>query len=110
MENEKLENLSSKVFRMEGLVDYQEGAIVSRTLIDRDSGTLTVFALDEGQTISEHTVPYDALVYILDGEAEITVSGEELRLKSGESTIMPADEPHSLKADERFKMVLVMIR
>jgi len=92
------------------LVDYQEGSVVSRTLIDEDAGTVTLFAFDEGQGLSEHTAPYDALVYLLDGEAEIAVSGKPLRLREGEMVIMPANEPHSLKAVRKFKMILTMIR
>jgi quercetin dioxygenase-like cupin family protein len=92
------------------LVDYQEGSVVSRTLIDEDAGTVTLFAFDEGQELSEHTAPYDALVHLLDGEAEIIVSGKAIRLKEGEMVVMPANEPHALKALRRFKMILTMIR
>lgn len=92
------------------MVDYQDGAVVSKTIIDKDTGTLTLFALDEDQSISEHTVPFDALVFILDGKAKITISDEYMELKCGESTLMPADEPHSLYAAEKFKMLLVMIK
>ena len=92
------------------LVDYQEGSIVSRTLIERKTGTVTLFAFDEGQALSEHTAPYDALVHLLDGEAEITISGKEHHLKEGEMIIMPANQPHALKAAKRFKMILTMIR
>jgi len=91
------------------LIDYQEGSIVSRTIIDKKAGTLTLFAFDEGQGLSEHTAPYDALVYILDGEADIVISGKHIQLKKGEMTIMPANEPHALKAVTRFKMLLTMI-
>ena len=92
------------------LVDYQEGSVVSRTVIDQKMGTVTMFAFDEDQGLSEHTVPFDALVYVVDGEVEIVISGESSHLKSGEMIIMPADEPHALKAITRFKMLLVMIR
>jgi len=92
------------------LVDYQEGSVVSRTIIDKKTGTVTLFAFDEGQGLSEHTAPFDALVYVLDGEAEIVISGKTLRLKEGEIVIMPANEPHALRAVKRFKMVLTMIR
>jgi len=92
------------------LIDYQEGSIVSRTIIDKKAGTLTLFAFDEGQGLSEHTAPYDALVYLLDGEANVVISGKPVRLKKGEITLMPANEPHSLKAVTRFKMLLTMIR
>ena len=84
--------------------------MVSRTIIDKKTGTLTLFAFGEGQALSEHTVPFDALVYIIDGESEVTISGNALHLKAGEIVIMPANEPHALKAVKKFKMMLVMIR
>lgn len=105
-----MKDLSGRSFEIDRLLDYQNGAVVSRTLIDRETGTLTLFALDKGQTISEHTTPYDALVVILDGKAKITISGKEIKLEAGESTLMPANEPHALEAVEKFKMLLVMIR
>ena len=92
------------------LVNYQEGSVVSRTLIEKKAGTVTLFAFAEGQGLSEHTAPYDALVYIINGEADITISGKTIRLKNGEMTILPANKPHALKAVTRFKMMLVMIR
>ena len=92
------------------LVSYQEGSVVSRTLIDKNVGTVTLFAFAKGQGLSEHTAPYDAMVYIFDGEADITISGKLLHLKEGETTIMPANEPHALKAVKRFKMMLVMVK
>ena len=92
------------------LVDYQEGSIVSKTIVEKKTGTVTLFAFDENQGLSEHTAPFDALVHILDGEAEIVISGEAVRLKDGEIIIMPANKPHSLKAVQRFKMILTMIR
>ena len=92
------------------LIDYQEGSVVSRTIIDKKAGTVTLFAFDEGQGLSEHIAPYDALVYLLDGEANVVISGKPIRLKKGEITIMPANEPHALKAVTRFKMILTMIR
>ena len=95
---------------LEGLVDYQEDAVVSRTLIQRDTGTVTLFAFDEGQSLSEHTAPFDALVQVLDGEATITISGTEHRVTAGQAIIMPADEPHGLSAATSFKMLLTMIR
>ena len=95
---------------MTELVAYQDGSVVSRTLIDKKIGTLTVFAFGEGQGLSEHTAPYDAFVQILDGEAEITIAGTAQRLTAGQMIIMPADKPHSLKGVKRFKMLLVMIR
>jgi quercetin dioxygenase-like cupin family protein len=92
------------------LVDYQEGSIVSREILKKDTGTVTVFAFAEGQGLSEHTAPFDALVYLMEGEAEITISGKPHRLQGGEMIIMPAHEPHALKGIGRFKMMLVMIR
>lgn len=92
------------------LLDYQKKAVVSRTIIDKKAGTVTLFALDEGQGLSEHTAPFDALVYVLDGEVEIIIAGAPLRLGLGEMTILPASKPHALKALTRFKMLLIMIR
>ncbi len=92
------------------LVSYQAGTVVSRTIIDKAAGTVTLFAFDKGEGLSEHTAPYDALVHVIDGQAAIIISGKELYLKTGEAVIMPANEPHALKATERFKMMLVMIR
>ncbi len=102
--------LIAKAIRLVDLIDYQEGSVVSRTIIDKRAGTVTLFAFDEGQGLSEHTAPFDALVYILDGETEIVISGKALRLKEGEMVIMPANQPHALKAITKFKMVLTMIR
>ena len=92
------------------LVDYQEGAVVSKTLIGKETGTVTLFAFDRGQGLSEHTAPFDAMVCILDGKAEITISGKPNILGQGDMIIMPAKEPHALNAVEKFKMMLVMIR
>ena len=99
-----------QTIKLVDLADYQEGSIVSRTIIDKKTGTVTLFAFDEGQGLSEHTAPFDALVYLLDGEAEIIISGKPFRLKAGEMIIMPANDPHALKAITRFKMILTMIR
>lgn len=96
--------------KLTDLMDYQDGAVVSREIINQKSGSVTLFAFDEGQGLSEHMAPFDALVYLLDGEAEITISGKPLHLKQGEMVIMPANQPHSLKATKRFKMVLTMIK
>ena len=101
---------ATQVTRLVDLADYQEGSIVSRTIIDKKTGTVTFFAFDKGQGLSEHTAPFDALVYLLDGEAEIVISGKPFRLKAGEMLIMPANDPHALKAIKRFKMILTMIR
>jgi len=104
------ETLIAKSIEMNGLVSYQSGAVVSRTLIDREIGTITLFTFDAGQGLSEHTVPYDAFVQIFDGVAEVTIAGTRHSVASGEFIIMPANVPHSLKAVEKFKMMLVMIR
>jgi quercetin dioxygenase-like cupin family protein len=100
----------TEVSRMVGLVDYQKGAVVSRTLVKKTTGTITLFAFDQGQELSEHTVAHDALVHLLDGEAEISVAGRPHRLREGEALLMPGGQPHAVKAVRRFKMVLTMIR
>jgi quercetin dioxygenase-like cupin family protein len=112
VKNEKSENtkLFAQAANLSNLIDYQAGSVVSCTIIDKTAGTVTVFAFDQSEGLSEHTAPYDALVYILDGEAEVTISGKPIRLKKGELTIMPANEPHALSAVTKFKMLLVMIR
>jgi quercetin dioxygenase-like cupin family protein len=102
--------ISAQKARGADLVDYQDGSVVSRTLLDKKTGTVTLFAFDKGQGLSEHTAPFDALVHLLQGEAEITISGKALRLKEGEMVIMPANQPHALRAIEKFKMILTMIR
>jgi quercetin dioxygenase-like cupin family protein len=93
-----------------GLIGYQPGAIVSREIIRRDAGTVTLFAFDKGQGLSEHTAPYDALVHIMEGEAEITIAGNPLRARKDDLLILPAGKPHALQAKKRFKMLLTMIR
>lgn len=108
--SEKSGTPQGQALNMAELVAYQDGSVVSRTLIDKKIGTLTAFAFDEGQGLSEHTAPYDAVVQILDGTAAITIDGVEHRVESGEMIIMPANHPHALKATTRFKMLLVMIR
>ena len=92
------------------MIDYQEGSIVSKELIKKDKGTVTLFAFDKGQGLSEHTAPFDAFVYIIDGKAEIAIDGKTHSVTERETIIMPANKPHSLKAVERFKMLLVMIK
>ncbi len=92
------------------LVDYREGSVVSKTLMEKKTGTVTLFAFDQGQGLSEHTAPFDAMVCVLDGEGEITISGVPAVVKQGEMIIMPANEPHALKATQKFKMMLIMIR
>lgn len=91
-------------------IAYQQGSIVSQEIAAKKAGTVTLFAFDAGQGLSEHTAPFDAIVQILDGEAAITVSGNTVTAKAGELVVMPAGEPHSLKAEKRFKMLLIMIR
>jgi quercetin dioxygenase-like cupin family protein len=102
--------LGAKASTLGDLIGYQEGSVVSRTLIDKKAGTVTLFAFDEKQGLSEHTAPYDALVYVLDGEVEVTISGKAIMLKQGEVIIMPANEPHALAAKTKFKMLLTMIK
>ena len=112
MEQDKhgTDKLLAQALKAADLVDYQEGSVVSRTILDKGTGTVTLFAFGEGQGLSEHTAPFDALVYVLEGEAEVTISGNPLHLSKGEMVIMPADQPHALKAIKKFKMMLVMIR
>ncbi len=98
------------ISNMKTLVDYQVGSIVSREIIKKPTGSVTLFAFDRDQGLSEHTAPFDALVCILDGEAEITISGNPHHLKEGDMITMPAGQPHALKALARFKMMLIMIR
>ena len=105
-----MDELEAQAVNMIDLVEYQEGSVVSRTIIKKDTGTVTLFAFDKGQELSEHTAPFDALVYVLDGEAGITISGKPLQATAGQMVIMPANHPHALKAPQRFKMLLVMIR
>jgi quercetin dioxygenase-like cupin family protein len=102
--------LLGQVRALAGLVDYQQGAVVSRQVIAKSTGTVTLFAFDKGEGLSEHTAPFDALVHVLEGQVEITISKQPLGLKAGEAVVMPANEPHGLKALERFKMLLVMIK
>jgi len=92
------------------LAGYQDGAVVSRTVVDKPVGTITAFAFDIGEGLSEHTAPYDAIVQILDGEAEVNMEGKVQTVSAGEMVIMPANKPHSMRAVKRFKMLLVMIR
>ena len=103
-------NIIGKVGSLVSLVDYQDGAVVSKEVIKKEKGTVTLFAFDKGQGLSEHTAPFDALVYVLDGQVEIHIAGKAHILKTGETIIMPANKPHALKAIDRFKMLLVMIK
>jgi quercetin dioxygenase-like cupin family protein len=104
------EEIIGRTLSTAGLVSYQSGAVVSRTIVDQKAGTVTLFAFDRGQSLSEHSAPFDALVFGLDGEAEITIDGRPHRVQAGEMIIMPAGRPHSLKAAAPFKMALVMIK
>lgn len=99
-----------EVMRLSGSVEYQAGSVVSRTLIKKEKGTLTLFAFDKGEALSEHTAPFDAFVYIVDGSANITIAEKSYQLSAGEALILPANRPHSVKAIQRFKMLLTMIR
>jgi quercetin dioxygenase-like cupin family protein len=103
-------NIIEEAKGLVSLVDYQDGSVVSKEIIKKEKGTVTLFAFDKGQGLSEHTAPFDAMVYIFDGKVEIKISGKEHHLSAGETIIMPANKPHSLKAIERFKMLLVMIK
>ena len=109
MSNKKPE-LKGQVSNLSSLISYQEGSVVSRTLIDKKTGTITLFAFDINQGLSEHTAPYDAMVYVLEGEVEVTISGNPITLKQGDITIMPANKPHALAAKSKFKMFLTMIK
>ncbi len=100
----------AQVMSLADLVEYQKNSVVSRTIIKKETGSVTIFAFDRSQGLSEHTAPYDALVYLIDGKAEIRISGKAHYLNQGDIIIMPANQPHSLKAIDRFKMLLTMIR
>ncbi len=100
----------SQVLKLADLVSYQDDSVVSRQITKADAGNVTLFAFDAGQELSEHRAPFDALVHILDGEAEVRISGELHTLSAGDAIVMPANEPHSLRAVKRFKMLLTMIR
>jgi quercetin dioxygenase-like cupin family protein len=100
----------AEILNLAEMVSYQTGSVVSRQITKAEAGNVTLFAFDEGQELSEHTTPFDALVQVVEGRAEIIISGESFHLKSGEAIILPADEPHAVKATEQFKMLLTMIR
>ena len=100
----------SQILHVAEMGNYQEGSVVSRQITKAEAGTVTLFAFDVNQGLSEHTAPFDALVHILEGEAEVTISGTPFRLNTGDAIIMPANEPHALKAIQKFKMLLTMIR
>ena len=100
----------TKPENVKNLVNYQDGSVVSKILIKKETGTITLFAFSKGQGLSEHTAPFDAMVYILDGKAEITISNKPQIVESGQMIILPVNKPHALKAIENFKMLLIMIR
>jgi quercetin dioxygenase-like cupin family protein len=104
------DNKTPTVEWLRDLVNYQDGAVVSREIIRKSTGTVTLFAFDKGQGLSEHTAPFDALLHVFDGEAEVTISGKAYHLEQGQMIILPAGETHALKALSKFKMLLVMIR
>jgi len=103
-------DLRARAIKLDDLVAYQTGSVVSRQIISQPVGSVTIFAFEKGEGLSEHTAPFDALVYILEGEAQITIGGQSQTVKASEMIIMPTGQPHSLKAVERFKMLLVMIK
>ncbi|HPD34122.1 MAG TPA: cupin domain-containing protein [Bacteroidota bacterium] len=103
-------DIIARTLKINKLVEYQDGTVVSRTIINKPAGTVTLFAFDKGESLSEHTAPFDALVIVLDGEAEIRISGEPHIVKEGEMIIMPANNPHAVYAKDRFKMCLTMIK
>ena len=107
---DQVNELRGKAFNLEQFVEYADGAVVSKTLLKKSAGTVTLFAFDSGQGLSEHTAPFDAVVYILDGEARITIGGDPHTVSAGQMLIMPANVAHALQADVPFKMLLVMIR
>ncbi|OGR81352.1 MAG: cupin [Elusimicrobia bacterium GWC2_64_44] len=107
---EKSEDLRGRALKARDLVGYDKGAVVSRTIIQKPVGTVTIFSFDKGQGLSEHTAPFDAMVEILDGEAEISIERKPVKVKAGEFIIMPANKPHALLAVKKFKMALIMIK
>jgi len=109
-DNDQLDKITGEVFKLEDLIDYQKGAVVSRTLVDKDEVTLTVFAFDDNQTLSEHTAPHDALLQVLDGTAKVIIDGKDYILEEGETVVMPAEIPHAVEAETRFKMFLTMVK
>lgn len=109
-DRDQLDELAGDPFELGNLLAYQDGAIVSRALVDAETATVTVFAVDEGQSISEHTAPHDAILQVLDGTATISIGDDEFEVAAGQALVIPADEPHAVDAPERFKMVLTMVR
>lgn len=109
-EDQDGKGLAAEVINPSDLVDYQAGGIVSRSIVDRRAGMVTLFAFDAGEKLSEHSSPYDALVQVLEGEAQITISGNDFVVKAGQMVLMPANEPHAVRAAKAFKMLLIMIK
>ena len=103
-------DLTSQTLTLNDMITYQEGSVVSRTLVDKKVGTLTLFAFGAGQGLSEHTAPYDATIQVIDGEAEVIIEGKSHAVVAGQLIIMPANRPHLVRANQRFKMLLIMIR
>ncbi len=103
-------NLVASPFKLNETIGYQDGSVVSREILRKKTGTVTLFAFDKGQGLSEHTAPFDATILCLEGELEATIDGTPMNVQKGEMLIMPADKPHSVKAVEKFKMLLIMIR
>lgn len=110
MNQAEQKTLLAKPKALAELVEYAEGSVVSRTVLDKPTGTVTLFAFDAGQGLSEHTAPFDAMVQVLAGTAAVTIGGAEQVVAAGQAVLMPADVPHAVRADERFKMLLTMIR
>ena len=110
MKNKEDDDLKAQVLNPADLIEYQEGAVVSRTIVKKETGTITLFAFDEGQGLSEHTAPFDATIHVMDGTVEIIISGKPSKVGKGQMIIMPANEPHALKALSKMKMLLIMIR
>ena len=100
----------AKIIDLANVVDYADASVVSKTIVSKKAGTCTVFAFDKGEGLSEHTASYDAIIEVLDGDAEITIKGDNFNLKTGEMIIMPANKPHSVQAPSKFKMLLIMIK
>jgi len=105
-----MENLLASPFKLNKMIGYQDGSVVSREILQKKTGTVTLFAFDKGQGLSEHTAPFDATILCLEGKLEATIDGTPMNVQEGEMLIMPADKPHSVKAVEKFKMLLIMIR
>ncbi|HVQ01293.1 MAG TPA: cupin domain-containing protein [Candidatus Thermoplasmatota archaeon] len=110
IEQKNMDTLVAQARRLVDLAEYQDDSVVSRMVLNKESGSVTLFAFDEGQSLSEHTAPFDALVQILEGEAVITISGKNFHITNGEVIIMPANKPHAVKAVKKFKMMLTMIK